>query len=504
VAPARFRRATLLLALAGALHGLLYAPFVEVKAPTDSWTYTAAAEAILDGSYSTPVKAASYYVYPSGFFDITGLRFSPAAWVALEPQVFRPPGYPLYLAVAGGGDPGASRVLALLGQSLLFGAGVWLLALTGRRLGGERLGLLAAALYAVDPWSKHYVSLLLTEVLAGTIALAAAYAFTRAWQERAAAWWAIAGALVGAVTLVRAVFVVAVPLLVLAALLRGRLRAGAAATAAAAVLLVPWLAWTSHVLGKPVLASYGEGFNLLVAAHGEGHGRSFQTVITDPAFLADFRAGHRFAPTAERIRADATAHPRYVERVDSEQRLRARELFTDRLRDEPLQLAWEAAYRAWFLWNAHLDWRQPGGAALLALQALDWLVLVLAAAGGIVALRRGGAGAALVLLLLAYTVVIATHHVEARFAMPLRGLLLLLVALALTSIGTSARSQAGQQERAEPHRRGRWTADRREEGLHEGENRASDHHAGAGRGDSPALARGERERADRTERDRRE
>jgi hypothetical protein len=497
-----FRRAALLLALAGALHGLAYAPFVEIKAPTDSWTYTAAADAILDGSYSTPVKAASYYIYPSGFFDITGLRFDRSVWPVREPQVFRPPGYPLFLAGAGGGDPGVSRGVAIAGQALLFGAGVYLLALVGRRLGGERLGLLAAALYALDPWSKHYVSLLLTEVLAGTLALAGAYAFVRAWEQRSAVWWAAAGALAGAVTLTRAVFVFAVPLLVLAAIVRGRWRAGAVTAAAAAVLLVPWLAWTTSVLGKPALASYGEGFNLLVAAHGEGHGRSFQQVITDPAFLADFRAGHRFAPTAERIRAERDAHPRYVARVDEEQRDRAWSLLRERLADEPHRVAWETLYRGWFLWNAHLDWRQPSGAALAALEALDWLVLALAAAGAVLALRGRGAGAALALLLLAYTVVIATHHVEARFAMPLRGLLLLLVALTLLAL--AARAQAREQERRQPDRRGGGAPDGGQERLREREHEAGDAHAGARGGDGAALALGRRERADARDDERRE
>jgi hypothetical protein len=447
VGAARFQRAALLLALAGALHGLLYAPFVEIKAPTDSWTYTAAAEAILDGSYSTPLRAASYYVHPSGFFDITGLRFDRSAWEEPEQQVFRPPGYPLYLALVGGGDPGASRTLALAGQSLLFGVGAWLLALTVRRLAGPGLALLAAGLYALDPWSKHYVSLLLTETLAATVALAAAYAFTRAWQERSPAWWAAAGALAGALMLVRAVFVVAVPLLVLGALVRGRVRAGTACAAAAAAFLLPWLAWTNDVLGKPVLASYGEGFNLLVAAHGEGHGRSFQTVITDPRFLADLRAGHRFAPTVERIRADPTAHPRYVERADSDQRSRARRLIADRLAGEPLQVAWETLYRAWFLWSGHLDWYQPEGAALLLLELLDWLVLVLAVVGAAVAFRHGGPARGLVVFLLAYTLAIATHHVEARFAMPVRGLLLALVAASLLAVArTAARRKAASQK----------------------------------------------------------
>ena len=108
----RFRRLALLLALAGTLHGLVYVPFVDIHAPTDSWTYRAAGNAILDGSYSTPLKAGFYFVYPLGFFDITGLQFERSVWPVEEPQVFRPPGYPLFLATAGGGDPGASEDVA--------------------------------------------------------------------------------------------------------------------------------------------------------------------------------------------------------------------------------------------------------------------------------------------------------------------------------------------------------------------------------------------------------
>ena len=48
-----------------------------------------------------------------------------------------------------------------------------------------------------------------------------------------------------------------------------------------------------------------------------------------------------------------------------------------------------------------------------------------------IAVARGGAGRAAVAFLAAYTLVLGTHHVEARFAMPLRGVFLSLVALAL-------------------------------------------------------------------------
>src|SRR5213079_3375577 len=47
----------------------------------------------------------------------------------------------------------------------------------------------------LDPYSKHYVTLVVTETLATLVAVASAYALTRAWQERTPGWWAVTGAL---------------------------------------------------------------------------------------------------------------------------------------------------------------------------------------------------------------------------------------------------------------------------------------------------------------------
>lgn len=437
-----FRRLALLVAVFGTLHGLAYVPLVDPHVNTDSDTYIAAAEALLDGSYSTPLRAGFYYVFPVGFFDITGVHVTDRSLFAVpERQAFRPPGYPLFLALVGGGDAGVSRALALGGHGVLFGIGTFLLALTVRRWWGPGLGLAAAALYAVDPYSKHYVTLILTEALAGALVCAAAYAVTRAWQERAPGWWAAAGALAAALTLVRAVFVLAVPLVVLAALVRTgpRARNGAAALGASALLLAPWLVWTASVTGRPVLANYGEGFNLLVAAHGEGHGRPFEEVTADPSFVRDFEGPHVRFPPARRLRADPEAHPRYVLEADEELRAAARSEYRRRLADEPLDVAWETLYRMGFLWSAHHDWYQPERDWLrLLLAAVDWLVLLLAAAGAALALGRGGPPRALAVFLLAYTAVLGVHHVEARFAMPVRGLMLAFVVLALAQLAPLA------------------------------------------------------------------
>ena len=434
-----FRRGALLVAAVAALHGALYIPLVDTNEKTDTWSYVASANALLDGSYSTPLQAGFYFVYPQGWFDITGARIPQSVWQELERQVFRPPGYPAYLALFGKekvflGD----HTAALVGQALLFGVGAYLLMLSVRRWWGEDVALLGGLLYAVDPWSKHYVALVLSETLAGTVALGAVYLFTRAWERPSWLRWAATGALAAFLALVRAVFVLAPVLLVVAAAARSgswreRLARAAATAAASAVLLVPWLAWTHSVVGRATMSAWGEGYNLILAASGEGHGVTAADVEAQPAFQArmdEIRAG---VPTARELATDPTAHPRYLARADRRLQDDALSLYRERLGDKPLDVLWDGVYRMWFLWNAHEDWYQPSGVALAVLRAIDLVLIALALSGAVVAISRGGAGRAIVLFVAAYTVVIATHHVEARFSMPLRGVFLSLVALALVA-----------------------------------------------------------------------
>jgi 4-amino-4-deoxy-L-arabinose transferase-like glycosyltransferase len=434
-----FRRSALLLAALAALHGLVYVPLVDTNEKTDTWSYVASANAILDGSYSTPLQAGFYFVYPVGWFDITGARIPQRVWDEPERQAFRPPGYPAYLALFGkdevfGGDHDA----ALIGQALLFGLGAYLLMLTVRRWWGESVALLGGLLYAVDPWSKHYVALVLSETLAGAVALALLYVFTRAWERPTFARWLGAGALAGALSLVRAVFVFTPVLLVLAAVVRSgttreRLTRAAAAAAASAVLLVPWLAWTHNVAGRATMSVWGEGYNFVLAASGEGHGTTAGDVEADPAFQSRMDRIRAQVPGADELTSDPTAHPRYLASADEQVRDDAFGLYRDRLADTPFDVLWDDLYRMWFLWNAHEDWYQPAGASLVVLQALDAMLIVLALLGAGLAIARGGAGRAAVAFLAVYTVVLGTHHVEARFAMPLRGVFLSLVALALAA-----------------------------------------------------------------------
>jgi 4-amino-4-deoxy-L-arabinose transferase-like glycosyltransferase len=420
----RFRLAALALGAVAAVHGLVYVPFISPHTTMDTPTYLAPAHAILHGSYSTPLPA----------LDSTYLRIPPSAVGAPERQTMRTPGYPLLLAAVGGGKPGASRDVLYVVQALLCGAATFLLILTARRLFGPRVALLAGVVYALDPYSKRYVSIVLTEVLATFFAVAAAYAFVRARQERSPAWWGATGALVAALTLTRPLFALAVPLVLLAALL-ARERRGTVVLAGATVLLLgPWLGWTGTVTGKPVLASFGEGWNLLLAAHGEGP-RTTAEVEYSKDYSREFNSVHRFAPSTAQLRTNPDAHGRYLVKADAEQRRIAERVYRRRLEHEPLTVAGEVLYRAAFLWSAHRDWHQPsGGAGLLALELVSWATITLAGLGVLLALRTGGPGRDLAVFLLVFTLVNAIHHVEARYSIPVRGLELAYAALALAGL----------------------------------------------------------------------
>jgi len=423
----RFSAAVVVLSLLAALQGLVYVPYVGPYLG-DSDTYMAPARALLDGGYSTRLGAV----------DVTGLQIPTPARKAVERQTYRTPGYPLLIAASGGGNLGWELDVLIGAQAVLIGLATALVMLTLRRIWDERLALLGGVFVALDPFTKHYVPRVLSEVLAIFLVAAGAYCFARAWQERSWPWWGAFGLAVAALTLTRPLFLFAIPLGVIAAIARQNLprrRLGAAAATAvcAGILLAPWLVWTHAATGRFAVSSFGEGWNLLIAAHGEGLHRTAVQVENDPAYAHDFNAVHRFAPTAAELRRDPTAHPRYLARAESEQRRLALDLYRSRFQDEPVTVLGEIGYRAYFLWMVHEDWIQPSWLVPL-LKLADWVVLALGLVGVALGLRRDGVTRAFALFLLAFTALSALHHVEARYAIPVRSLYLAFVALGLAPV----------------------------------------------------------------------
>jgi 4-amino-4-deoxy-L-arabinose transferase-like glycosyltransferase len=447
VSERRFRSLAAMIAVAAALVSFVYAPFMTLHTYPDSKEYVALARAISHGRYSSRIfdlEVRSYSPRPREV-DVTGISWPPDVAAAVQRDVYRTPGYPLLLAAVGGGGPGASRHVLYAVQALLMGLTALLLTLLARRLWGPSVALVAGSVFALDPYSKRFVTIVLTETLAGFLFTATAYCVVRAWQQRSIAWWAGAGLLAGVLTLVRPVFALTIPLLAIGALCamggrRQRLLAAGVALAAGLVLVAPWVARNAAVSGKATLAGYGPGWNLLIAAHGEGHGRTLTWVYAQPSYQRDFAAVQRLAPTPVHLRADGNAYARYLVRADALQRSEAVHLYVKRLGENPGQVLWEVAYRAYALWMAHTEWSQPAAIKLLQ-RFVDWALLLLAGAAVVLELRRGGAGRALAVFLVLYTVVSALGHVEPRYTIPLRGLYLAFAVSAAAALVNSVRQR---------------------------------------------------------------
>jgi 4-amino-4-deoxy-L-arabinose transferase-like glycosyltransferase len=177
-----------------------------------------------------------------------------------RPSAMHPPLYPLLLSglyLLGGHTQLEQRSLGLaLGTLTLV-----LVGLLGRRVGGDRMGLLSAGLYAVYPVMIAVDGDLMSEVLYGPLIagmLLSAFALLDRPNLRRAA---MLGALVGLAALTRSEALLFLPFLVLPVAWRarpswrGRGALAAMAILACVVVVAPWLIRNESVFGRFVLIS---------------------------------------------------------------------------------------------------------------------------------------------------------------------------------------------------------------------------------------------------------
>jgi 4-amino-4-deoxy-L-arabinose transferase-like glycosyltransferase len=170
----------------------------------------------------------------------------------------KPPLYPLVLAIPsllGWKTLVAHRVVScLMGAALVVGAG-----LLGRRVGGERVGLIAAALAAVYPLLVVLDGAVRSESLYAPLIAFALLAAYRLTDRPTAGRAVLLGALFGAAALTRseAVLLLALVLAVAARHLPRGARAKPLAVAAltAALVLAPWVVRNWAELGRPLLST---------------------------------------------------------------------------------------------------------------------------------------------------------------------------------------------------------------------------------------------------------
>jgi 4-amino-4-deoxy-L-arabinose transferase-like glycosyltransferase len=155
----------------------------------------------------------------------------------------RAPGYPAFLAVAGGGNAPSTSVPALVKivQALVGALGVVMVGLMAHRLAGARASAIAAAGAAVYPplvWIAGYA---LSEALFWPVGLLTAWLFDRAWRRpgdlRAAL---LCGVVLGVGALIRPALILFLPLAGLLLLYRRRPAALAAIALGVCVVVGPW------------------------------------------------------------------------------------------------------------------------------------------------------------------------------------------------------------------------------------------------------------------------
>jgi 4-amino-4-deoxy-L-arabinose transferase-like glycosyltransferase len=191
----------------------------------------------------------------------------------------RAPGYPAFLALAGGGREVTKSVPASvkIAQSFAGAAGVVLLGLLAARLAGPRAGTLAAALGAVYPPLVWVASYAWSEAIAWPIGLAAVWWFDRAAASRADEAWkpaAIAGVLTGVGILVRPSMLLFVPFALGWLAWRRRVTTALAMALAVSLVVAPWSLRNVREYGRFVLVATEGGVTFWTGNHpraiGEG------------------------------------------------------------------------------------------------------------------------------------------------------------------------------------------------------------------------------------------
>lgn len=180
------------------------------------------------------------------------------------PTAEYPPALPVLLAAATklgvDGEMGQRTLLCLVGAGT-----VGLVGLVGRRLAGGGAGLLAAGLAAVHPALINSDVSLAAEPLAACLGAAALLAALAVRDHPVARRWAVLGAVLGIGCLVRAEFLLLVPLLFGDLLFRSRgswvprLRSGAVGLAALVAVLAPWTVRNAVEFGRFVPVSNNLG-----------------------------------------------------------------------------------------------------------------------------------------------------------------------------------------------------------------------------------------------------
>jgi hypothetical protein len=188
----------------------------------------------------------------------------------------RAPGYPVFLALVGGGGPPAASVprAVQVAQSITAALGIVLAALIAGRVAGDRAARATAVLTAVYPPLVWLAAYAYSEALFWPVGVLVIVLFDRTVRTGSRAGAAAAAIATAAGLLIRPALVLFVPLAVLWLLVKRRVAAAAILGLTVALVLAPWVAENYARHGRFVLVAteggvtFWTGNNAL--ARGEG------------------------------------------------------------------------------------------------------------------------------------------------------------------------------------------------------------------------------------------
>ncbi|MEO7273499.1 MAG: hypothetical protein ABIX28_15835 [Vicinamibacterales bacterium] len=248
-----------------------------------------------------------------------GFVYDDAVEIGTGQQFGRAPGYPLFLAMIGAGQPGVAEAPRgiKIAQALIGAAGVWLIGLIALQASGPRAGAVAAGIAAIYPPLLTLPAYVLSETLYSTVALGGVLLLQNAAAGRSRAprlRMAGVGAVWGTAVLIRPATIVFLPLAMLWLGVRRKYALALTLGCAAGLVIAPWTVRNMRVYDRFVLVASEGGVTFWTGNHplaiGEGD------LAANPAIkLAEleFRRSHAgLTPEAlePRYYADAMAYIR--------------------------------------------------------------------------------------------------------------------------------------------------------------------------------------------------
>jgi 4-amino-4-deoxy-L-arabinose transferase-like glycosyltransferase len=214
-------------------------------------------------------RVAFALVMPRRILWPDGLEYQAVARSLLEHgsyglQTLRPPGYPTLIAAVYA-LTGENLLALRLVEALLGTASVAVVGVAGAAAFGPAAGWIAASIMALHPVLAFLPSTQYSESTLVRVVVLALAALVAAWRGGGAGRWALAGALFGVAALVRPTVMFLLPglglglLLALGATGRARVLPAAAALAALALVVAPWVVRNHRVHGRWFFIATGGG-----------------------------------------------------------------------------------------------------------------------------------------------------------------------------------------------------------------------------------------------------